>query len=336
MVNASASCSKPMTVLVTGANGFVGSFLVEELLHRNHQVRCFVLAGEPLRWLKDLPVEILYGNICQIETLEGAVEGVDWIYHLAGVKTAWDETSYFRINFHGTKNVWEAACRRNHQLKRFIYVSSQAAAGPSLDGHPISEETACRPVTSYGKSKWAAEEYLQARGHEIPFTILRPSFIYGPRNLETKLLYEIIRWGIVPTIRHHDPYVNIIHVRDVVEGIILAAEHEQACGQIYFITSPERYTWQEIIEQALRIRDKKGWMVPVPWTGIKFAATMMKSYKKLRRQPFSLIDEKVQELRQKHWVCSGQKAKRELGFAPKISLAEGLRQTIQWYEGRRR
>jgi dihydroflavonol-4-reductase len=296
-----------MTVLVTGANGFVGSFLVEELLSRNYQVRCFVLAGEPLRWLKDLPVEIRYGNICQIETLYDTVEKVDCIYHLAGVKTAWDETTYFRVNFHGTKNVLEATLQRNYQLKRFVYVSSQAAAGPSLDGRPITEEITCQPITSYGKSKWAAEEYLQAYSSKVPLTILRPSFIYGPRNLETKLLYELIRWGIVPTIRHHDPYVNVIHVRDVVQAIILAAEHKQACGQLYFITSPERYTWREIIEQSLRIRNKKGRIFPIPWTGVKLAASMVKSYRKLRRQPFNLIDEKVEELRQKHWICNGQR-----------------------------
>src|SRR2546423_12753811 len=109
-----------MAVLVTGAEGFLGSFLVEELLSRNHQVRCLVLPGEPLRWLKDLPVEIRYGNVCQSDTLERVVGGVDCIYHLAGVKTAWDEATYFRVNFHGTKNLLEAAGRRNPQLKRFI------------------------------------------------------------------------------------------------------------------------------------------------------------------------------------------------------------------------
>ena len=325
-----------MAVLVTGADGFLGSFLVEELLSRDHQVRCLVLPGEPLRWLKNLPVEICYGDVCQGGTLEGGVEGVDCIYHLAGVKTAWEESTYFRVNFHGTKNLLEAASRRNPRLKRFIYVSSQAAVGPSPDGHPVTEETACRPVTSYGKSKQAAEEYLQARGREVPFTILRPSFIYGPRNLETELLYGIIRWGVVPTIRRHDPYMNVIHVRDVVEGIILAAEHEQACGQIYFLTSPEPYTWREVIGQALGIGNKKARLLPVPWTGVEFAAAVVKAYRRLRGQPFNLIDEKIKELRQKHWVCSGRKAKRELGFEPQMSLAEGLRQTIRWYEGRGR
>lgn len=323
-----------MTVLVTGANGFVGSFLVEELLNRNHRVRCFVLPGESPRWLQDLPVEIFYGDVCRIETLYRAAESVDCVYHLAGVKTAWDETTYFRINFQGTKNVLDAALRGNRHLKRFLYVSSQAAAGPSLDGDPVTESTACRPISSYGRSKQAAEEHLQAAG-DVPVTILRPCFVYGPRNPETKLLYELMRWGLVPTIRHHEQSMNVIHVRDVVEGIVLAAANERANGQIYFITTQERYTWPNIVRQSLKIRNRRGWVFPVSWGTVKFIAGVAKSYRKIRRQPFSLIDDKLKELEQQHWVCSGQKAKRELGFEPRISLEAGMRETIQWYEGRK-
>jgi nucleoside-diphosphate-sugar epimerase len=325
-----------MKALVTGANGFIGSFLVQELLNRNYQVRCFVLKGELSQWLEGLEVEIFYGDICQIDTLYEAVEDADYIYHLAGIKTIWDEATYFRINFQGTKNILDAARQQNRDLNRFVYVSSQAAAGPSFDGHPITEDEPCHPLTSYGKSKRAAEEYLQTRRHEIPITILRPSLVYGPRNRETELLYEVTKWGLMFKIRHHDQYLNLIHVRDAVDGIIRAAEHERAGGQIYFITSEEQYTWQELAERSFNMRNKKGWTIPIPWGGVKFAAGMIKSYRKLTGQPCSLIDDKMNEMRHKHWVCSGQKAKRELGFEPKISLAEGIQETLQWYEEMKR
>ncbi|MBI3951719.1 MAG: NAD-dependent epimerase/dehydratase family protein [Acidobacteria bacterium] len=325
-----------MTALVTGANGFIGCFLVQELLSRGHQVRCFVLNDEPLQWLNGLDVEIVYGDICRIDTLSGAVEGVDYVYHLAGVKTVWDEATYFRVNFQGTKNILDATWRKNRDLKRFIYVSSQAAAGPSFDGHPLTEDDPCHPLTAYGKSKRAAEEYLQARSHEVPVTILRPSLVYGPRNVETELLYDITRWRLMPYIRHHDQYLNLIHIRDAVEGILLAAEHERARGQIYFITGQERYTWQEIAERSFRLGNNKGWVIPIPWAGVKLAAGVVKSYRKLMGQPFSLIDDKMNEMRQRYWVCSGQKAKRELGFEPKISLGEGIEETLYWFEETRR
>lgn len=325
-----------MKALVTGANGFIGSFLVQELLRKNVQVRCFVLNGEPLLWLKDLNVDICYGDICHVDTLSEAVSGVDYIYHLAAVKTVWDEATYFRVNVQGTKNLLDAVWQQNRQLQRFVYVSSQAAAGPSRNGHPITEDDACHPVTAYGRSKRAAEEYVQSRGAAVPFTILRPSLVYGPRNVETGRLYELTRWGVIPQIHHHDQYLNLIHARDVVKGILLAAEHTTARGQIYFLTSPEPYTWPEIIRRAFRLRNKKVWMLPIPWAGVKLVAGVVKSYRKLTGQPFSLIDDKMNELREQYWVCSGQKAKRELGFEPHISLDEGLEETLRWYEETRR
>lgn len=325
-----------MKALVTGANGFIGSFLVQALLHKQYQVRCFILNGEPLQWLTGLDVEICYGDVCRPETLGEAVAGVDYIYHLAAVKTTWDEAAYFRINFQGTKNLLDAVLHHTTAVRRFVYVSSQAAAGPSLNGRPLTEDDVCHPLTAYGKSKRAAEEYVYEHHSHVPVTILRPSLVYGPRNVETKLLYDLTRWGVVPHIHHHDQYFNLTHVRDVVEGLILAAEHERGAGQIFFITSSEQYTWPEILTRAVRLRNKRPWRLPIPWAGIKFTADVVKSYRKLRGQPFSLIDDKMNELRQKHWLCSGQKAKRELGFEPKIRLDEGITETLRWYESVKR
>jgi nucleoside-diphosphate-sugar epimerase len=324
-----------MKVLITGANGFISSFLVEQLLKKQYQVRCFILDGEPLKWQRDLPVEIFRGNICHLDTLYGAVQGMDYVYHLAGVKTEWDEASYFRINVEGTKNLLRATLQKNRNLKRFVYISSQAAAGPSPDGHAITEEEACHPLTYYGKSKRAAEEYLQTHSDEIPITILRPSLVYGPRNRETEFLFEITKWGLIPHIRHHNQYLNLIYVRDLVEAIILAAEHERASGQIYFITSREQYTWREIADWTFRIRNKKGWIIPIPRAGVRLAAGSVKFYRTLRGQTSNLIDDKMNELLEKHWVCSGQKAKLELGFEPMISLEEGIEETVKWYDGRK-
>jgi len=320
-----------MTVLVTGGDGFIGTFLVEQLLARGQRVRCLVLEGNRLGRLREWPVEICYGDICRPESLMDPVKGVEYVYHLAGVKTAWDEATYFRVNFEGTKNLLEASLKESRGIRRFIYISSQAAAGPSPDGHPITEDETCHPLTSYGRSKRVVEEHLQARSHEVPITILRPALVYGPYNIETELFSEIIKWGLILTIRHHDQYLNLIHVRDVVEAIILAAEHERACGQVYFITSQERYTWKEIFEQSCRLHDKKGLMIPIPWAAVKLTAAMVKSYRRMRGQPFSLIDDKMKELLQTHWVCSGEKAKRDLGYEPKMSLREGIEETMHRY-----
>lgn len=324
-----------MNIVVTGANGFIGSFLVEALVGQGYRVRCFVLRGEPIDALRGLPVDVIYGDVCCRETLADAVRDVQYVYHLAGIKTAWDEQVYFRVNLDGTRNVLEAARQANPQLKRFVYVSSQAAAGPSWDGHPLTEEDACHPVTAYGRSKRAAEIYLLTQATQVPITIVRPTLVYGPRNLETALLYAMVRWRLLLQIRR-EQYLNLIHVRDAVRGIVLAAEQAQACGQIYFITSEQAYTWRQIGQQAFRLTRTTGIVLPVPWGGVKVLAGVIKSYRRLRGQPADLIDDKIRELSQCYWVCSGQKARRELGFAPQISLDEGMRQTLQWYEEQRR
>ncbi|MCS6803635.1 MAG: NAD-dependent epimerase/dehydratase family protein [Acidobacteriota bacterium] len=324
-----------MNIVVTGANGFIGSFLVEALVGQGYRVRCFVLRGEPVDALHGLPVEIVYGDVCSRETLGDAVKDVDYVYHLAGIKTVWDEQTYFRVNFQGTRNVLEAARQASARLKRFVYVSSQAAAGPSWDGHPLTEEEACHPVTAYGRSKRAAETYLLSQAQQVPITIVRPTLVYGPRNLETAMLYTMVRWRLLPLIRR-EQYLNLIHVRDAVRGILLAAQHEQACGQIYFITSEQAYTWREIGQRAFHLSRTRGIVLPVPWVGVKVAAGVIKSYRRFRGQPVHLIDDKVRELSQRYWVCSGQKARRELGFEPQISLDDGIRETLQWFEERRR
>lgn len=323
-----------MKVLVTGATGFIGSFLVERLVRRGDQVRCLVLRGEELGPLPQWPVEICYGDICQPpETLSSIMKGVEYVYHLAGVKTGWDEAIYFRVNYQGTKNLAEACLRGDRQLKRFIFISSQAAAGPSTNGHRLTEDEDGSPLTAYGRSKRAAEQYLQTRRHELPITILRLALVYGPRDITTERGLRMAQRRLIPKVKQ---YFGLIHIQDVVDALVLAAEQEQARDQLYFITSSESVTWQDVAEQALRVQHKKGLVVPIPWALFKLARKLEWALRKLMdrlSQPLN-IDQELSDLTQTYWLCSGEKAKHELGFEPKVSLSEGIEQTIRWYKGR--
>jgi len=321
-----------MTVLVTGGTGFIGGFLVERLVSRGDRVRCLVLEREEVSPLSRWPVQLCYGDICRPETLREAVQGVDYIYHLAAVKTVWDEAVYFRVNYEGTKNLVEACLSQNRQLKRFLFTSSQAAAGPSVDGHRLTEEEGGAPLTAYGRSKRAAEEFLQAHRHELPSTILRLALVYGPRNITTERGLRMARRRVIPKV---EQYFDLIYIQDAVEAMMLAAEQEQACGQVYFITSRECVTLQQVVEQALQIQRKKGWVVPIPWGLFKLLMKLQWVYRQLVDRPSQPLnpDYELSELLHKYWVCSGEKAQRELGFEPKVSLQEGLQQTIRWYDG---
>ncbi|MFQ6608699.1 MAG: NAD-dependent epimerase/dehydratase family protein [Fidelibacterota bacterium] len=326
-----------MRVLVTGGTGFVGGFLVEELLHRHYQVRCLVLEGEPLNSLQNLPVEIIYGNICQIDTLYQSVQDVDYIYHLAAIKQSWDETDFYRVNVEGTENLIRATLRSNNNLKKFLYVSTQAAVGPSQNGQILTEDAPCHPVDHYGKSKRATEELLLNQYTQLPTTIVRPASIYGPRNLGpsmTALVISLTRWGIMPKIKPYGRSLHPIHVRDVVRGFILAAEKEQATGQKYFLTNEEPCTWLDFARLCFRIREQKGVLLPVPARVIKWWVGTVIYYRKITGRPYRGITDQLQYLSFEHWLCSGEKAKQELGFEIRIPLVEGLKETIDWFDTR--
>lgn len=320
-----------MNVLVTGGTGFIGSFLVERLVNRGDWVRCLVLEGESLGRIGQLSVQWHYGDLCRRETLTQAVRSVDYVYHLAGVKQAWDEAQYFRVNLEGTKNLLEACLSENRTLKRFLFTSSQAAAGPSHEGRPLTEDDACMPRTAYGRSKRAAEEYLLAHRSELPITIVRLALVYGPTNVTTEKGLQMARWRFIPKI---DQYINLIHIQDVIEALILAAEHERARGQLYFITNAEPVSLQDVVEQTLKLQNRTGCVVPIPRWLLKLVAQLGSRYRTWIDRPLRPLNmrDELDDLLHKYWICSGEKAKRELGFEPRISLKAGIEQTLQWYQ----
>jgi nucleoside-diphosphate-sugar epimerase len=133
--------------LVTGATGFIGSHLVEALLQKGVQVRCLVRKTSDLSWLKNLPIEVFRGNCNDKASLEEAVKGVDQVFHLAGVTKAVEEKTYFEVNALGTENLIHACLENNPRLQKFVYVSSQAAAGPCQNGGKKRESDRCEPVS---------------------------------------------------------------------------------------------------------------------------------------------------------------------------------------------
>ena len=146
-----------MEVLVTGGTGFIGSHLVEALLEEDYIVRCLVRSKHKLRWLKDLPVQLYEGDCTEPNTLMPAVEGATWVIHTAGLTNANSREAFIQQNAEGTKNLIDACIRYSPDIKRFVFLSSQAAAGPSNGKDPTREEDPPSPITAYGQSKLEAE-----------------------------------------------------------------------------------------------------------------------------------------------------------------------------------
>src|ERR1700722_12501724 len=188
-----------MKVLVTGASGFLGSHVADQLTRGGHDVRALVRKSSKRDFLERLDrIEFAYGSVEDAAKVADAVKGVDAIIHSAGLVKARSPEEFHRTNVDGTRNLIEAAKVHAPKLRRFVLVSSLAAAGPSLDGVPLDRDGA-GPVTHYGRSKLEAERVVLAAKDSLPVTILRPGAIYGPRDQEILVFFKSVKSGVLPT-----------------------------------------------------------------------------------------------------------------------------------------
>lgn len=319
-----------MKVLVTGSNGFIGSHLVEALLARGYKVRCLVRRTSDLRWVRDLDVEFAYGDLSHKDSLKEGCRDIDLVFHLAGVTKAKDKKTYYRVNHIGTLNLLETCLALN--LKRFVYISSLAAAGPSRRGIPLTEKDEPRPITYYGESKLLGERAAEGFMDRIPITIIRPVVVYGPRDRDVLMFFRFVRRGIKPILGERERFVSIIHVRDLVQGIILAGESERAIGQTYFISNDEALSWLEVADIIARSLNRRTLTLKIPEVILAPVAYLSETLASLSGKPALLNRQKILEMKQRYWVCDNSKAKRELGFKPEIDIEEGIRETADWYE----
>ena len=320
------------SVLVTGANGFIGSHLTERLVAGGLKVRCLVRPESDLRWLEGLPVTLVRGDLMETDTLVQAAKGVDTVFHLAGRVKSPDDEGFYKANVVGTVNLLKAVAQAAPKLNRFVYVSSQAAVGPSPGGRLLSEDDPCHPITPYGASKLAAEEAIQAFRTQVPITIIRPSVVGGPRDVDLLEVFKLVKGGLKVQLGWRMRYGSYIEVSDLVEGMILAASHADAVGEIFFLVAEEEVPvarLQEAIAQAL---NRRALPVRVPF-GLLTAVALVNDVAHRMADRESLVSlNKVRELRQSHWTCSGEKARRVLGFSPKVDVETAMEKAARWYQ----
>lgn len=322
-----------MIAFLTGGTGFVGSHLAEELLARGYQVRAMV-RSDP-KWLKGLDVELVKGDLFDTAMIRQALEGVDRVFHVAGLTRARTQEELDRANVEGTLRLLEAV-RQTPGVRQTLITSSLAAVGPCsrppAPATPLSEVDRLQPISRYGESKARMEVALAEEFEDLPITIVRPPAVYGPREAD---IFTVIRTAarqrIFPIVgRGEVPQMSLVHVRDLVRGMADAGEHEEAAGETFFISSEKDYSWNEIadaVEVALgqrlyRIRVPHGIVTPVGAV-VETLGAAMGVYPALNR-------EKARESAET-WLCSVDKARQMLGYRQQISLEEGMTETVRWY-----
>jgi nucleoside-diphosphate-sugar epimerase len=319
------------TVLITGANGFVGSHLCEQFLIAGFRVKALVRKTSNLSNLKNLDIQYCYGDLNSADSLPDAVRGADIIINNAGITKALNLRRFEIVNAIGTLNIAKAAVEHAPKLSRFIQISSTAAVGPSTSLTPLTEASEPHPLTSYGRSKLAGEKIILSYADKFPVTILRPSAVYGPRDKEMLSFFKIIKFGIKPTFGFHDNYINFSYITDLARAAVKAAQFNSPSGAIYTIAENKYYSYREVSDIIGEILGRRGLNLKIP-VSILFAAGLLTDiWTALIRKPEVFSLEKAREISQRFWIFDTSNIENELQFKGFTSFPQGAKDTIKWY-----
>ncbi len=321
-----------MKALVTGSTGFIGSHIVERLVARDYRVSCLIRKSTKIDYIDGLPVDFVNADYGDIESLRPAVEGVDYIFHIGGVTKAKDKRLYFLGNHETTRSLLAAVNKYNPGIKRFVLASSLTAVGPGTGTEPVDESIPYHPITTYGRSKMEAEKECLANASSVPVTIIRPPAVYGPRDKDIFEFFNSVSKHFLPLSGFGRKILSFVHAYDLADGIIAAAEHPKAAGQVYFISNEEVYDWKMLGDLAKKAL--KTWAITarIPHFLLYTAAGISEFVARIQGKAALMNIEKARDGVQSNWLCSPAKAFNDLGFKTRLSLEEGVANTIEWYK----
>jgi len=305
-----------MIVAITGANGFIGRHLCER----------FTASGETVRQIVRRDLES--------PSIGDMFDGVDVVVHAAGATRAPTRALLRASNVGLTRRVIDLALRA--KVARFVFVSSQAAAGPaSFIDAPVSEDMSPAPIEAYGRSKLDAEHAVRAV-EGMSWVIVRPASVYGPGDRDFLSMFRLAGWGVALHPANRRQWISIAHVRDVVDGIVCAASAPHAHGGVFFLANDAPVQWADLFRSAARAAHRSLIVdLEIPSWLVGLGATSGDVLARVAGSAGLLTTEKVALTKPQFWICTNERAKRELGFSPRIGLHEGFRETYDWYRARR-
>jgi nucleoside-diphosphate-sugar epimerase len=319
-------------VLVTGASGFLGSYVVEQLIEGQHEVRALVRATSDTRALEKLGVELCEASLETGAGLGEAVRGVDGVVHSAAIVRARSADEFHRINAGGTRTLIEAVVAGAPNLQRFVYVSSLAAHGFGINGEPRQSAHPSEPVTHYGRSKLAGEQIVLEHADRIPVTVIRPPAIYGPRDREMLAFFRIVSSGVVPFLGNPDSRCSLIYAPDCARAIVLALTTDHPSKRIYSVEDGQVYTQRDVVGHIETALGKKAYAkFAVPMVAVSVAAFGSELYGRARNMAMMLTRDKVNELRAQQVIERAEAIRADLGWEPSTEFGEGAQHSVTWY-----
>jgi nucleoside-diphosphate-sugar epimerase len=314
-----------MNILITGATGFIGRHLAAAL-SKTYSVRCLVRKTSDITPLKDLNVDITYGDLLVKDSLAPALDGIDLVYHLAGEVYAKRGADYYNGNILGTNNLLEICKGKN--LKKIIYLSSIAVYKPVMDKTLLTEDSEYGPITLYGKTKLAAEKLV--RGSDIPFVIIRAPVVYGPHQppIINKFFLGAVRRKRVYIIGDGENFRSLCFVKNLIDGLLLLIDESEAKGKTYVLSDDTPYTFNQVTEAISKAIDLEIRSVHLP--GI--LGNISWQLYNLMGNLFGLYFVELYGIKtmQLHLGCDITKATEEMGYNPSVSLKAGIGNTVEW------
>lgn len=324
-------------ILITGASGFIGSFIAEEALRRGMDVWAAVRPTSSLRYLADERLHLIELDLGSEERLAEQLRGRDFHYvvHAAGVTKCFDRRDFFRVNTDGTRRLVDTLLRLSMPLRRFVFISSLSVMGAVREDVPhqdITDRDRPQPNTAYGESKLEAERYLDSIGRDFPYVVLRPTGVYGPRERDYYLMARALQRHVDFSAGFERQDLTFVYVKDLVQAVFLALDHG-ADGRKYFVTDGGVYTSNDFsallrramgVSHVVRITAPLCVLRAVTWAGERLS--------RLTGKPTALNDDKYRILRQRNWRCDIEPAVDALGYRPRYTLEQGVGETVAWYK----
>jgi len=325
---------KKRRLLITGANGFIGSFLVEEAINSGFDVYAGIRKSSNTEYLQNKEIKIIeldFENTTELKKSIKNAGGFDFIINIAGTTKTCDSGDFDYVNFELSKNLIESLIETSMPLK-YIQISSLAAYGPgdSKTLEPVRDSDIPKPVSFYGNSKLKLENYIKSLD-SFPYLIFRPTSVYGPRDKNFHIIYKSIKKGIETYIGTKEQHLSFVYVKDLVELLIeaLNSGFEQ---KAYFVSDLNKYTAEEFNQTIKNELNKNTFSVVSPKSIVKFVAWLNeKTSCLIHKRPSILNTDKYKEISQKNWLCDSTDLIIDFDYKPKYNLSRGIKETIEWF-----
>ena len=324
-----------MKILITGASGFIGSFIVEEALRRGFETWAAVRSSSSRQYLTDERTHFIELDLSSEEQLKEQLRPhrFDYVVHAAGVTKCLHKRDFHCINTEGTQHLVNALTSLQMPLRSFVYISSLSIMGAIREQRPyteIVESDTPQPNTAYGKSKLEAEQWLETQ--PIPYIILRPTGVYGPRERDYFMMFKSIKAHTDFAVGYCRQDITFVYVTDVVQAVFLALEKGKT-GRKYFLSDGNVYQSSTFSNMIRRELGNPWWIrITAPLWLLRIITFCGECMGHLTGKVTALNNDKYNIMRQRNWRCDITPAREELGYDPRVQLEEGVRRSIKWYQ----